>query len=168
MPEVISRFVPDGFQPYVERLLSPGVLVALAVISVVTFVASLIGVPYFVTRLPVDYFSRHEREALGLPAEQLTPARRVLRVLKNLFGLLLFVLGVLMLVLPGQAILTLLVALFFLDFPGKHRLERWIVRRPLVLRTINGLRRRAGREPLEPRRSWLPPPRSSTPPPAGT
>ena len=163
MPEAVARYLPESVQPFVEKLLSPGVLIALAVISIVSFVASLVGVPYFLTRLPVDYFSRHERQVLGLPLGTVSRPRRAFRVLKNLFGLVLLLLGILMLVLPGQAILTLLVALFFLDFPGKHRLERWVVRRPLVLRSINALRRRAGREPLEPRTSWLPP-SSSLPP----
>jgi len=149
--------MPESIRPLVEPLLSPPVLVALAVISVVTFIASLVGVPYFLARLPVDYFSRHERHALGLPEEAPSAARRTLSILKNLFGLLLLILGIVMLVLPGQAILTLFVSLFFLDFPGKHRMERWLVRRPLVLRSINALRRRAGRLPLEPRTSWLPP-----------
>lgn len=157
MPEVVSKLVPESIQPLVERLLSPHVLVALAVISIATFVASLVGVPYFLSRLPVDYFSRHEREVLGLPEQPRSGSRRALHVLKNVFGLVLLILGLLMLVLPGQGVLTLFVSLLFLDFPGKHRLERWIVRRPLVLRSINALRRRAGRPPLEPRTSWLPP-----------
>jgi len=158
VPEVVARLVPESMHPLVERLLSPGLLVALGLVSVITFVASLVGVPYFLARLPADYFSRHEREVLGLPVERPSMARRAFRILKNLFGVLLIALGILMLLLPGQAILTILVGLFFVDFPGKHRFERWVVRRPLVLRSINALRRRAGRDPLQPRRSWLPPP----------
>jgi hypothetical protein len=37
-----------------------------------------------------------------------------------------------------------------LNFPGKYRLERWIAARRPVLRSINWLRRRAGRAPLVP------------------
>jgi hypothetical protein len=36
-----------------------------------------------------------------------------------------------------------------LDFPGKYRLERWLATRRAVWRSINWLRRRAGREPLQ-------------------
>ena len=53
-----------------------------------------------------------------------------------------------MLVLPGQGILTILVGFTLLDFPGKFRLQRWIVTRRGVLESINWVRKKAGREPL--------------------
>ena len=53
-----------------------------------------------------------------------------------------------MLLLPGQGVLTMLLGFIMVDLPGKYRFERWLVARPLVLRSINMLRRRAGREPL--------------------
>jgi hypothetical protein len=51
-------------------------------------------------------------------------------------------------VLPGQGLLTILIALILLDFPGKRSLERRIIARPKVLRAVNGLRTKAGRPPL--------------------
>ncbi len=54
-----------------------------------------------------------------------------------------------MLVTPGQGLLTLLIGLLLLNFPGKYRLERWLVRRPGVLRTLNWVRRRRGQEHFE-------------------
>jgi len=44
---------------------------------------------------------------------------------KNLLGVLLFMLGLIMLVTPGQGILTLLFGLMLMNFPGKYRVERW-------------------------------------------
>jgi hypothetical protein len=67
---------------------------------------------------------------------------------KSLLGYVFIAAGVLMLVLPGQGMLTILVGIILVDFPGKYRLERWIVTRRPVLRFINRLRRRAGRAPL--------------------
>lgn len=157
VPPWLERFVPDPFVGIVEWLSSPEVLIGLAVLSGVTFVASLIGVPYFLTRLPEDYFSRRERHALGLPPSPLPRWRPILTVARNALGVVLLVLGALMLVLPGQGLLTLVVGLVLVDFPGKRRLERWIIGRPSILRAINTLRHRAGRAPLEPRASWLPP-----------
>lgn len=61
-------------------------------------------------------------------------------------GFLLF--GALMLVLPGQGILTILISITLLDFHGKFRLQRWVVSRPGVLDSINWLRKRRGRDPL--------------------
>jgi len=56
--------------------------------------------------------------------------------------------GIVMLVLPGQGILTIVIGLMLSNFPGKYRLERWLVMRPRVLRTINWLRQRSKRNPL--------------------
>jgi hypothetical protein len=67
---------------------------------------------------------------------------------KNAVGGLLLVAGILMLVLPGQGILTILAALALLNFPGKRALELRILHRPALLKGINWLRRRAGRKPL--------------------
>ena len=69
-------------------------------------------------------------------------------LLKNLFGLLLVIAGMLMLVLPGQGLLTIFVGLIFLDFPGKYRMERKMVSNDSVLRSINWVRARTGKPPL--------------------
>lgn len=163
MPAWFERALPEGLHAWLAPLLSPAVLTGLTVFSVLTFVASVVGVPYFLSRLPSDYFSRREREALGIPEGPKPRFRVVLRVLRNLLGLLLVLLGVAMLVLPGQAVITILVGVFLMDFPGKRRFERWVIGRPRVMRTLNSLRHRAGKPPIEPRTSWFPPPaRSST------
>ena len=75
-------------------------------------------------------------------------ARAFLLVGRNVLGCLLIAAGVAMLVLPGQGVLTILVGTMLVDFPGKRRLERWIVERGPVLRAMNWLRERAGREPF--------------------
>jgi hypothetical protein len=54
----------------------------------------------------------------------------------------LVLLGLVMLVTPGQGILTLLSGLLLMNFPGKYRLEQWLVLRPGILRALNWLRRR--------------------------
>jgi hypothetical protein len=54
-----------------------------------------------------------------------------------------------MLLLPGQGVLTLVVALLLLDLPGKRRLKRRILSMPRVLRVLNAWRRRAGRPEFE-------------------
>jgi hypothetical protein len=52
-------------------------------------------------------------------------------------------------VLPGQGILTILIGVSLMEFPGKYRLERGIIHFGPVLKGINTLRRRYGRPPLE-------------------
>ncbi len=69
-------------------------------------------------------------------------------LLKNLLGFILFIMGIFMLVLPGQGILTLLAALVLLDFPGKFLLLRWMARKDRVIRSLNWIRRKGDKEPF--------------------
>jgi uncharacterized membrane protein SpoIIM required for sporulation len=140
--------VPDVLPTLHELLRHPALLVTLGVVSIVMFVASVLGVPYFLARLPADYYSRREKKARGLETTK-RPLRTLGVILKNALGALLVLFGVAMLVLPGQGVLTLLVGLLLLDFPGKYRFERALIGSPRVLRVVNALRRRWKRPPLE-------------------
>lgn len=68
--------------------------------------------------------------------------------LKNLVGVVFLLAGIAMLVLPGQGLLTVLIGISLIDFPGKHRLEARLVSQRLVLQAINAVRHRFGRPPL--------------------
>lgn len=119
----------------------------LGAISLVTFFGTLIIVPWLVARIPFDYFALEERQLL--PWSDRHPMIRWLLLFgKNLLGGVLIVMGIAMLVLPGQGLLTMLIGLVLLNFPGKYRLERWFVQRRPILRSVNWLRRRSGRRPL--------------------
>ena len=116
--------------------------------SAAVFVGSLLAVPWVVIRIPADYF--HSRRRFVDRWQPRHPwMRKALLVLKNALGGVLILAGAAMLVLPGQGLLTIFVGLMILDFPGKFALERWLVRKAPVIRTINWMRRRAGRPPLE-------------------
>lgn len=117
-------------------------------LSAVALIATAVGVPWAVARLPSDYFNRDER-AVWRGRADAPLAAVVLGLAKNVLGAVLLVLGAIMLLTPGQGLLTLLIGLLLLNFPGKYRLERWLVLRPGVLRTLNWLRRRHGREPFQ-------------------
>ena len=115
---------------------------------VVTFTISLAIVSFIVVRIPPDYF--HKDHPRDLFADR-HPVVRFLGVLaKNILGVVLVVLGILMSIpgVPGQGILTILLGIMLLDFPGKRTLEYKIVARPQVLRTINKLRHRFGKPSL--------------------
>jgi len=125
-----------------EELL--GLLVAA---SFVLLIFSLALLPFVVSLIPADYFAREQRGTSRLARLHPT-AHALLMVVKNLFGVVFFLAGVAMLVLPGQGLLTMVVAILLLDFPGKYRLEWRLVRHPRIIRGINWLRRRARAEPL--------------------
>ena len=117
-------------------------------LSLLAVVGTIIGVPWVVTRLPHDYFSRPRRAVWRDTADEPVFAL-VLGVLKNLLGALLVLLGLVMLVTPGQGLLTLLVGLLLMNFPGKYQMERWLVLRPGVLRGLNWLRGRRDQAPFD-------------------
>jgi hypothetical protein len=121
----------------------------LLALSVLTFAATLILIPYVLIRLPADYFC-HGRRLLAKPTGLGGRASYWLMLgLKNIAGAVFVLVGVTMLVLPGQGLLTILVGLSLLDFPGKYRLERFLVTRPVISRGLNWLRRRSGKPPFE-------------------
>lgn len=117
-------------------------------LSLLCLVATVVGVPWVVSRLPSDYFNQPTRSVWRNYAD-FPRSVLLLGALKNLVGVLLVLLGVIMLFVPGQGLLTLLVGLLLMNFPGKYRFERWLVRRRGVLNALNWLRRRSGRPPLD-------------------
>lgn len=114
-----------------------------AALSLVVALASLVLVPYVVVRIPNDYFAGERRHESRF--HRLHPVLYALVIMaKNVLGLVLLLAGFAMLVLPGQGLLTMVIGLMLLDFPGKYRLERWFMSRPPVLAAVNWIRRRAG------------------------
>lgn len=118
-------------------------------IAVLSWVFTLLMVPVLIARIPVDYFSRGHRHPLYADARH-PLVGWTLATLKNLLGVLLVLAGILMLLTPGQGTLTILIGLLLVNFPGKYALERWVVRRPGVLRALNWLRAKAGQPPIDP------------------
>jgi hypothetical protein len=115
--------------------------------SAAMFGLGVIAVPLLIVHIPTDYFARSRREGAGRTRRHLWFCW-IWIVVKNVLGLACLFFGALMLVLPGQGILTILIGLVLLDFPGKLRMQRWVVSRPGVLDSINWIRKRRGRAPL--------------------
>ncbi|MDY6904724.1 MAG: PGPGW domain-containing protein [Thermodesulfobacteriota bacterium] len=115
--------------------------------SLGTFAGTLILVPWLIIHIPHDYFS-HDKRRKASWTDQYPVIRAILVVGKNVLGGLLVAVGIIMLVLPGQGLLTIVLGLVLLDFPGKYRLQRWMVSRGPVLKAINRLRVHAGKPPI--------------------
>jgi hypothetical protein len=117
-------------------------------ISGATFCASIAVVTIVLVKLPPDYF--HPARAREFWTDRHRAVRWMGVVVKNLTGLLLVFLGIVMSLpgVPGQGVLTILLGIMLLDFPGKRDLEMKIVSRPKVLQTINALRRKFDKPPL--------------------
>ncbi len=117
-------------------------LTGLGVLGVVTFAVSLITLPIIVARLPVDYFVSPRKRSLPWRGEH--PLRSTLLVvLRNLLGMFLVFGGLMMLVLPGQGVLTIVIGLLMIDAPKKRAFQAWLLAWKPVNRGVNWLRRKA-------------------------
>ena len=136
----------EAFLSLIHQYVSSETLVTLTILSVVFFVGSLIAIPFILVRLPTDFFdTRVPRSWM----ENHHPVLRVLgHVVKNAVGAIFLFVGFLMLFLPGQGILTMLIGISMLDFPGKRKLEVKMIGQPTVLNAINGMREKFGKPPL--------------------
>ncbi len=113
--------------------------------SAVVFVASMILVPVILVKLPADFFLKEKREKKA----QRKKSSTALKIARNIAGGILILLGLAMLVLPGQGLLVILLGIVLTDFPGKYRIERWIISRKKILSTANWLRQKFNKPPLK-------------------
>jgi hypothetical protein len=117
----------------------------LAVLSIGSLALTVALLPVIVARLPADYFlaapSRHRAER--------TWSDWLVRIGKNVLGVVFVLAGIAMLVLPGQGLLTILIGLLLVDFPGKRALELRLVRRPAIRSFLDRMRTKRGRPPLQ-------------------
>lgn len=120
-------------------------LTMLGLLSLLTFVGSLIAVPWLVGRMRADYFVTHWQEVEGRHRRHPALALTTL-VLRNGLGLVLAAAGLAMLFLPGQGLLTILIGVCVMDFPGKRRLLQRLVSLPQVRQGLNWIRRKQNRE----------------------
>jgi len=117
-------------------------VIELAAASLTAMVIATAFASWMLVRLPADHF-------LGVRPAPASPLP--LRVLKNVAGVAVVIVGLVMAIpgVPGPGLLTALVGLLLVDFPGKYRLERRVIRQPLIHSAVDHLRARFGRPPLE-------------------
>lgn len=112
------------------------------------FVVGLAATGYVLLRLPKDYFSNslsaNPKRRFEHPALHIAWC-----VVRNALGVGLVVAGVAMLFLPGQGLITLVVGLMLVDFPGKRRLSLELIRRWHLIDAANKWRTRYDRPPFE-------------------
>jgi len=138
------HFITD----WISGLTWHSILIA-ALIFVVTFFVSLGIVSLILVKIPANYFTKdhHSKFLAGKP-----PVVRILALIgKNILGWLLIVVGIILSLpgVPGQGLLTVLLGVMLVDFPGKHRLEQKLLHRPAIKNSINRLRARFHKPPLE-------------------
>jgi hypothetical protein len=120
-----------------------GLFALLGLFGLGLFLISLLVFPLIIIFLPHDYFVRPQTAFATL-----NPFRMLLRVLKNAFGCVLIVAGVLMLFLPGQGLLSLLLGVSLVQFPGKRRFELRLLRLQGIRKSVAWVRQKANRRPV--------------------
>ena len=118
-------------------------LALLGGLGILMFAGSLVAIPVIIAYMPEDYFIRITRHPMHR-----SPLRKVLHALKNVFGGILLVSGLLLLLLPGQGIITIVIGLSLIDFPGKHQLQIRLVSQPRIRKSIQWIRAKVHHKPL--------------------
>ena len=117
----------------------------LGIVSSVIFLVSLLSIGRLVSLIPSDYFinRKESKFKLNYPVAWLVSA-----VIKNIFGYILILGGILMLILPGQGLITIFIGLMLSNYPGKYKIEKKIIATPKILKSINWLRKKSNEPPL--------------------
>lgn len=118
----------------------------IAVLSAVTFIVSLLAIPWLIGSLSPDCFLRLSRKKQVLTP--FSPWRILLTGLQNILGLLLLFAGIAMLFLPGQGLLTIIIGALLLSFPGKQKLIGALVSRPGIQRSMDWIRKKRKKPPF--------------------
>ena len=119
----------------------------LGITSIAILVISAFSIGYFIKKIPHDYFLNNTR-GMSHYKNRNTIFWIITLALKNIIGYCLILGGILMLVLPGQGLLTILVGLMLSDYPGKFKLEKKIIKTKLILNTINWYRAKSDIKPI--------------------
>jgi len=118
-------------------------------IFVGTFVANIALVSFILVKIPADYFKKNRKTQFWAGPNPALHAAKMIG--KNILGIFLVLLGIILSIpgVPGQGLLTILLGIVLMDFPGKRRLERKLLSRQQIVKTIDKLRKKFDKPPLE-------------------
>jgi len=116
----------------------------MGIVSFVVFIASLLLTPLLLGKIPQDYFIHTNQHKVEI--EHL--GHLIIVVIRTLIGFVLLIVGIIMLVTPGQGIITIILGLFLMEFPGKRKLELKFIKHNPTFRALNWLRNKAGKSPF--------------------
>lgn len=131
----------------VSRLTGAGLMYGF-LIFIATFVITSAIAALIIVKLPDDYF--HPSNERVFWVERHPVLRWAGLILKNIAGGLLVLVGIVMSLpgIPGPGVMTILLGIMLLDFPGKRGLELKLVRRQQVRRALDRVRKRFNQPPL--------------------
>ena len=156
LPAKRGRNKPSGYWGLLAALADAGgemnwelALQLLGLFSVLSFVISLICIPWMINRLDRCFFTiKSHRQRLRKRREQHPVLMIIIGIVRHCAGFILMAAGLAMLFMPGQGILAILLALVLMDFPGKYKLIIFIVQQQRVRLVLNWIRVKGSREPF--------------------
>lgn len=152
-----------NIETYLNQNFGANFIFLTILITTVASIVYFIVISYIITQLDTRYFIRKNKvlkdfrtvkstEANVDITSRLTPINSglnfVTNIAKIIFGLVLFICGLAMLVLPGQGLITMLIGLSLIPFPGKHKLENKLLARKSVRSSLNWIRIKAKKDPF--------------------
>ena len=108
-----------------------------ALLALIAFVVSHIVVVILLLKVPEDCLL--DRPKAALSPDRHPAVRWAILIAKNVLGMVLIVVGIVMGLpgVPGPGLVCVLLGVLLVSLPGKHRLARALLRHPAVLGTIN-------------------------------
>jgi hypothetical protein len=123
------------------------ILISIGGLSILILILSIIGLGWFISQIPEDYFIHETRQADNWKKYS-SEARIVIIIAKNILGVAMLISGLLLLILPGQGVLTIIIGLLLLDYPGKFQLEQKIISIPSIFKGLNWFRAKSNKSRL--------------------
>jgi hypothetical protein len=149
----VLREYYNNIDKYLNETIGADFIFLTLVISIASAIVYFIIISYVITQMDNRYFIRRKiitNEAIVSPHLRLTNNNltKLVNIAKIIFGVCLLLIGLVMLVLPGQGLITILIGLSLLPFPGKDKLEQNILSRKSVRTTLNWIRIKAKKAPF--------------------
>jgi uncharacterized membrane protein len=143
----------NNIAKYLNETLGADVIFLTMLITTASAIVYFIIISYIITQMDKRYFIRRQINAenaivvshLRLINSNLT---QLINIAKIIVGVCLLLIGIVMLVLPGQGLITMLIGLSLLPFPGKDKMEQNILSRKSVRTTLNWIRVKAKKAPF--------------------
>jgi hypothetical protein len=138
---------------YLTELFGANFIFLTIFLSTTTAIAYFIVVSYIIIQMDKRHFIRKQNVAedtITLPHLTLINSNvaNVIIVAKVIVGVCLLLIGLVMLVLPGQGLITMLIGFSLLPFPGKDKMEQSILSRKSVRTSLNWIRIKAKKDPF--------------------
>jgi hypothetical protein len=134
---------------YLTQTLGASFIFFTILLTTTAAIAYLLVISYVITHMDKRYFVQKRFTAIdAIASPHLTSMSYVVKIAKIIAGVFLLVCGIVMLVLPGQGLITMLIGLSLIPFPGKNKVEQNLLSRKSVRSSLNWIRIKANKAPF--------------------